>query len=145
MPMAASLSVVRFPSFVTLTSPPLDPFPPEPPTVVDRLMFFPAPIPVAPPASAPADPPVPPPPPMDCAKIANEFSPSVRMDPVFAIVTTPPFEPDPPEPPIVVAAFFALTPPSAPLSARAPLPPPPPMDCAKIPHDVPPVVRIDPF
>ena len=117
------------PLLPTSTTPP-SPLPaPAPPT--EMLAVFAA-VPLNEPAKA--SPPLPPPPPMLCARMASALSPCVLMLPAFVISSKPASLPVPPLPPIATdICFEAVLVLSVPVMARPPLPPPPPMLCARIP------------
>ena len=99
---------------------------PEPPT--DEL----SPPPEVENAPATLKPPLPPPPPTDWAKMPFERAPSVWTAPSLSTFTTPPLLATPPAPPTPCAALSPPVEPAAEIE-KPPLPPPPPIDWARMP------------
>ena len=139
MPSDISPKVAMLAALLTVTSRPLPPPTPWPPTVLTALLPFelvkPAPI---------AKPPLPPPPPTDWARMPVALSPTVEMNEPASVVTCtlPPSPAAPPWPPVLLVAESPPMPRARP-PAKPPLPPPPPIDCAKMPTEpCPPVAPI---
>src|SRR6185295_14963528 len=127
----------------TVTAPEAPPSPPVPPTATEIAALSPAP------AKVPAKPALPPPPPIDCARMPLALSPLVARVAAVPVgcrgsstvpatdaltVTAPLVPPLPAEPPTATLAEPLLID-RLPESAAPPLPPPPPIDCARTPFE----------
>ena len=126
IPNELSLVVTRAALLITVTLPPCLPAPPLPPTLTDAAAVRDKATPIP-------KPPIPPPPPTDCARIALEFSPFVVIAPSFVTVNEPPLPAAPPFAPTLTLPAKVCA--AAPLIVYPALPPPPPMDCARIPNE----------
>src|SRR5262245_41939833 len=76
-----------------------------------------------------------------CSWIEKE---PVEILPVLLTVTTPALLPAPPKPPTEADICFASGPAIAPATLKPPLPPPPPIDCARTPTELSPTVVVMP-
>src|SRR5579863_1080799 len=85
-------------------------------------------------------PPSPPPPPIDCAITPAACKPAVVICPRFSTSTVDALPAVPPAPPTPICPLSAVLPP--PEISIAPLPPPPPIDCANTPVEKLPLVAI---
>lgn len=112
----------------TTTAPAVAPDPPLPPKLAARG------TPSLVTARAPAKPPLPPPPPIDWAKMPDALAPAVPMLAWLVTDTSPDALPAPPAPPKLAATEPPLSE-KDPATAKPPLPPPPPTDCARMPLD----------
>ena len=113
---------------MTVTSPAVLPLPPPPPVLVASA------APLFEKVPATEKPPLPPPPPTDCARMPSELFPPVKMSPVlvtFTVLPVPALLPDPP----TLSALELSSMLRAPATEKPPLPPPPPIDCARMPSE----------
>ncbi len=129
--------VMTTPSFCAMAMSAWFPVPPDPP----RLS---APARRALAARLSAKPPSPPPPPIDWATRPAEFAPAVSMVPRLSAETPLEKPPDPPLPPTTRLAEPPLSP-TAPEALKPPLPPPPPIDWARMPAELEPLVVMFPL